>query len=293
LLPHEPSLFERSILVHGIRCVVVFAYIDDTKGGANDDLTAVAAYVFDDAGLAEFKRLYQAKVEPLIPPDKHGRKIFRASACYAQDEPFLIERPIVECILTSMAESIRQSVSVGVVAGIERSEYDIGLQGRYVDINVGGKRVESLGPWVGAKFTLCLMRCIQGINDWMNREKRNGPISYAIEAGPNVREQEQATALLARVADRRELVERYRLGGYGFWPKSPDMPWLFAADYFAWEWQRYDRIANKSASGEWRQTILPLIEDKPHFASYLTETSVNTQALVNAFYGVRLPDDLL
>jgi hypothetical protein len=44
--------------------------------------------------------------------------------------------------------------------------------------------------------------------------------------------------------------------------------------------------------GDWMTPVLPLIQAKPHIAKYLTEKSINVQALVNAFGGVmRRSDD--
>jgi hypothetical protein len=284
----EPNLFQVSLDVHGIDWVIVFAYFDETFGGADNKLTAVAGYLFDADGVDLFRKLYQQNVEPYIPENKHGVKMFGAADCYDARDPYRMDAPIREFILARMANAIQQSVTMGVVVGIEDAEYKTGLLGRYVGVEVGGKRAETLAPWVGSKYSMCLMRCIQGINAWLDKRQLSAEIAYEMEAG-NPKEQEEATAILARAMDSSELRQRYRLARYGFSQKGPKMPWFFAADYFAWEWQRYDRIAAHQANGEWRTTILPLIETKPHIAAYLTEASVGTQALFNAFYGLMKP----
>jgi hypothetical protein len=81
LLPQE-DLIAVSLAVHGIDWRVVFAYFDETLGGAGDELTAVAGYLFDRDGVARFLSAYRSRVESLLPSDRHGRKMFHAAPCF-------------------------------------------------------------------------------------------------------------------------------------------------------------------------------------------------------------------
>jgi hypothetical protein len=263
------------------------AYFDETIGGARNALTAVAGYLFDSSGLERFTELYRNKVEPLLPIDDRGRKLFRSAPCFdGRNQFFGIERPIRELILARMAAVIRESATVGVVVSIEQEEYEAGLSGRYMSVRLNGEKAKSLQPWVGSKYSLCLLRCIHGLNDWLDRQGVEAPIEYTIEAGPNQREQEEAVAILQRIERSPSLSQKYRFGRYRFQAKAPDVPALFAADYFVWNWQRNDRAATSSEIGDWKSALIPLLESKPHLASDLTEQSVNTQALVNVFNGL-------
>jgi hypothetical protein len=266
----------------------VFAYFDETRGGADGDLTAVAGYLFDRDGVARFLQLYQTNVEPLLPPDKYGRKMFHAASLYAREEPFFpMQKTIRDYILARMAGVIRDSVTMGCVVGIEDAEYDLGLLGRYGRLVLSGHPTKNLAPWVGSKYSLCLLRCIQGINHWMDREGLSGPVEYTFESG--CASETEATTMLSRITASSDLGKRLRWDKFSFAEKSPRHPWLFAADYFAWEWQRYDMLSKYPDRDEWRTVMLPLIETKTHLASYLTQQSVSTQALINLFYGVMGP----
>jgi hypothetical protein len=281
------KLFDASL--DGADWIVVFAYFDETTGGADNQLTAVAGYLFDDVGREQFRSLYRADVEPMVPIDeKKGCKIFHAAPLYDGRPPFdKLEKPIRECILARMAETIRQTVTVGAVVGITQGEYDAGLKGRYISVRIQGQRADSLQPWAGSPYSICLLRCIQGLNEWMDREGLDGKVQYLVEAGAgNGKQEAEAAFILGRVAASPDLSRCYRYASHAFWPKSSDTPWLFAPDYFAWEWQRYDRLSEYPDHGEWRTTMLPLIKDKPHLASYLTEGSVCIQAVVNTFNGL-------
>jgi hypothetical protein len=108
---------------------VMFAYFDETgtSGGA-ERLTAVAGYLFDPDGRSLFLKMYQEEVEPLIPPDKQGRRLYRTSTCLAGGVPFgalsVTER---EHIVLQLAEVIKASVTLGAVVAITPDDYDVGV----------------------------------------------------------------------------------------------------------------------------------------------------------------------
>lgn len=272
----------------------MFAYFDGTVGGARRELTAVAGYLFDRDGAARFERLYRDTVEPRLPPDKHGVRVFHAAPCFDGDGLFFgMQRPIRESILALMADAIKQTATVGITVGIEDDEFNRGLEGHYVGVNVRGVKASSLAPWVGSKYSVCLLRCVHGLNSWLNGQSIEGPIEYVMEAGERPEIEEETIGIFSRLAQHPKLRRQYRIGKYGFMPKGPETPWLFAADYFAWVWQHNDLVSNaplRDEYGDWQTPVVPLIEAKPHLASYLTEQSVNIQALVNAANRLFTPD---
>ena len=287
----ESNLFEASLDVHGIDWVVVFAYFDDTSGGARGELSGWAGYVFDPAGASRFRELYREKVEPLLPPDQSGRRIFRAAKIHALQGQFAGLRDFREHIFKQMVAVLAETVTVGAVVCIEKPEYERGLKGRVINVRVKGHPSTNLRPWAGSPYSLCLLRCIQLLNQWMDEQRMSGDIEYVFENGTP--HQPEIDGMLSRVGSNPDFAKRFRWAKYSFAEKGPKAPWLFAPDYFAWEWQRYDRNAEEPERGEWRTTILPLIEAKTHLASILTEASVNTQAAINVFNGLMGPSTTL
>jgi hypothetical protein len=291
LSDRSSSFVEESLRIHGIDWLVVFAYFDATYGGdSNDRLTAVAGYLFGLEGATMFRQFYDSRIDPLVPPDpkKGNQKIFHSAACFDGSDPYFgIQRPIRECILARMAEAIRQSVTLGCIVAIEDSQWDLGQLGRYGRLKVAGAPAD-MSHWVGSKYSLCLLRCIQGIADWMTQHGLEGPVEYVIESGDE--DELQAAEMLSR-ASGTDLAKRLKLNKHSFARKDPETPGLFAPDYLAWEWQRMDRIAADPAAGEWRTVILDAMDTKPHIGSYLTEQSISVQSLVNAFHGLRRHDD--
>jgi hypothetical protein len=218
------------------------------------------------------------------------------------DQFFGMRRPIRECILGRMAEVIRETMTVGIVIGIEQAEFDAGLKGQYYRVRTkpsADNRVQfterkpyTLAPLVGSQYSLCILRCIHGINQWLDEQQMQGQIEYVIEAGcPH---QDEADAILGRLS-LSKLAQKYRFRKFSFVKKGPDNPWLFAPDYFVWAWQRNDRVSEGAIGdeyGDWQKALIPLIGSKPHFATYLTAQSVNTQALINFANGLtRAPPD--
>jgi hypothetical protein len=284
------SLFEISLEAFDIKWVAVFAYFDETgtSGGA-ERLTGVAGYLFDRAGVSKFKELYQASVEPLIPPNKHGIRMFSAAKINAGRDHYHMPAEKKEQIFSAMASALKESVIVGAVVAVTPDDYAEGVKGRYIRISSSDPR-DNIAIRVGSKYSACLLRCIEQINTWLDQEKIDvDGIEYTFEAGCN--HQSEANQIMARIERVADLKRRYRWRKFSFVSKGPEDPWLFGPDYFAWEWQRYDRNSEHPELGEWRTTILPLIEGKPHIAKYLHLTSVNIQALINAFYGLRRPGD--
>src|SRR5690242_12500486 len=117
----ERPLFLQSLDVHRTEWVVVFAYFDETgtSGGA-ERLTAVAGYLFTAEGADSFWELYKKNVEPLIPPDEDGVRMFHASQCILGYPPFNVllvdER---EHIVNQLVAAIQNSVTMGTVVAIE------------------------------------------------------------------------------------------------------------------------------------------------------------------------------
>lgn len=267
----------------------MFAYLDETHGGADKTLTAVAAYLFDAAGKDRFAEHYRETIEPLIPLDKRGRRHFHASPCFERNKPYQdLERPERERILALMAGAIRETALLGVVVGVTSEDYAAGITGKYIGLRLNRAKVANLAPYVGAPYTLCLLRCISGISDWLNKRGLAADVHYTIEAGD--RSQAEAIRLLDALAVSK-FASKLRFAGHTFVPKSSETPWLYAADYFAWVWQKNDRLsAGQDAQiGDWQSPVLPLIESTPHLASYLSDKSVNVQALVNFSNGLLRP----
>jgi hypothetical protein len=266
----------------------MFAYFDETIGGARHELTAVAGYVFDTAGASWFERRYREFVEPMIPSDKAGRKMFHAAACYdGDDQYFGLQRPVREAILGRMASVIGESVLMGIAVGVERPELRRGMRGRYGRLEIQGQPPSrDLAPWLSSPYSMCLFQCMEGIARWLDSEHPCvSEIEYIIEAG--CPQEAEAKEILTRVAASQQLAARFRRGKHSFIPKGPDTPCLFAPDFYAWEWQRYDRLtANDKPPVDARSLLQPALDAKPHLASYMMEGSINVQAMINASYGL-------
>lgn len=270
----QESLFEASMEVHGIDWIAVFAYFDET--GAHDSApdTVAAGYVFSKDGAKKFRQMFDANILPLLPPNKHGQRIFRATKCVLGYDQFAaLTVPQRERIVDLMVDAIKASVTFGVVVGMEKQEYAKALTAS-----------PALREVVGDEYAVCLIRCIENLAGRLDHDNVQGRIEYVFEAGcPH---QNEASAILGNISLSPELKKRYRWHDYAFRDKSPDVPQLFAADLLAWEWQRARINSLNPQRGEWRLTLKKLMTGTSHIAEYQNATSIGIRALINSAYGI-------
>ena len=274
LCHEEESLFEDSLEVHGIEWVIVFAYLDETGTPGSSPETAVAAYLFSKDGAKQFRRMFQENISPLLPPDKHGRRIYHSTKCIRGFDQFASLRVEErERIVDLMADAIIESATLGVLVGMKQEEYAKAIANS-----------PALRELAGDEYSVCLIRCIENIAGWLESKEIKGRIEYVFEAG--CIHQEKADVILGKIAKSQELKKRYHWHDYSFREKSPDVPQLFAPDLFAWEWQRARVNALNPQRGEWRLTLKKLTHGIPHVVQYQTSTSVGIRSLINLTYGL-------
>lgn len=220
------SVAEAFLEVHGIDWIIVFAYFDETGTHASAPDTVVAGYMFSKNGAKLFRQRFLETIYPLLLPDKKGRRIYHSTKCIGgYDEYSKMSVADREHIVDLLVAAIKTSVSVGSVVGMERKEY--------------AKAVEHspiLRQLAGSEYSVCLIRCIENIAEWLNRKEISGQIQYVFEAGCN--HQREANEILANISRSPELKKRYRWHHYAFVEKGPEVSQLFAPDLLAWEWQR-------------------------------------------------------
>ena len=147
----------------------MFAYFDETgvSGGA-EHVTAVAGYLFSTDGAQRFREIFAESVLPLLPADKHGKRIFHAAQCIGGYKPFdRLRRPERERIASLMVDAITQSAKLGVVTGAEPRGYTEALA-----------RSPGLSDLAGTKYSVCLITCIENIGRWLDQEQTLGKVTY-------------------------------------------------------------------------------------------------------------------
>jgi hypothetical protein len=272
----EDSTFEDFIDLHEIDWIIVFAYFDETGMHSEAPDTVVAGYLFSKNDAKTFRQFYKEKLFPLLPVNKHGKRIFHANKCcpdYGNGEYESLTRETRGHIADLVAEAIIQTVSLGCVVGMEKQEYAKAIA-----------HSPQLANLSGSEYTACLIRCIENMAAWMNTENVKGRILYVFEAG--CEHQEEASQFLMKISRSEELKMRYRWHNYTFLDKDENVPQLFAPDLLAWEWQRIMRNRLNPNRKESRPRLSRLLTSKPHIKEYISETGLGIRAIVNTFYGV-------
>src|SRR6266403_90806 len=100
--------------MHGVDWIAVFAYFDETGTHNAAPITAVAGYLFSKEGAKLFRRMFQDSISPLLPPDKHGEKIYHSSKCIGGNDQFEpLSIPQREHIVDLLVEVIKKSMTLG------------------------------------------------------------------------------------------------------------------------------------------------------------------------------------
>ncbi len=260
--------------VHGIDWIAVFAYFDETGMNRRDPTNAVSGYLFDKAGAKRFREKYWRDIHSLIPPNKHGEKIYHTGKCVrGYDEFETLEQPQREHIVDLMVDAICESCKLGVTIVLPE------------DV-----RKEALSHWpnvelmAGRAYSQCLLRCMEYMMGAIIAEGWIGRIEYVFEAGSPY--QQQTEELMAKIRRTKQFRERYRLHDYSFRDKGPDIPHLYAPDLLAWETQRAEINANNPQREEWRLTLQKLVGCVPHITRYMNVGSVLALGINNLNWGL-------
>lgn len=261
-----------------IEWVAVFFLCDETgMQGDAAPLTAVAGYLFSKDGVKLFRRMFDESIFPLLPLDENGEKTYRSALCIPGRGAFLslseLER---ERIVDLLVAAIKKSATLGVMIAIRKEDYAAAISAS-----------PNIGRISGDKYSVCLIRCIERLAEWLDKQQIPGRVHAVFEAG--CASQAKADAILRNISKSEELKRRYRWHGYSFMDKDTDVPELFAPDLLAWEWQRAYVNATDPRFSEWRPTLKKLADGTPHFPLFETATSVGIRGIINAFYGLTSP----
>jgi hypothetical protein len=279
-LPYD-SLFEDSLDIHAIDWIVVFAYFDETGTHGAATESVICGYVFSKDGAKLFRRMFQENIYPLLPLDKNGIRMYHSTKCILGYDQFeSIGSEAREHIVDLLVDAIKASVTLGIMVGMEKSEYQKAITS-----------TPQLKELAGSEYSVCVIRCIEDIAGWLESQNIKGRIEYVFESG--CQHEPEAKDILSRISQSDELKLRYRWHDYSFRQKHPDIPQLFAPDLLAWEWQRAVMNASNPQRGEWRLTLKKLRHGPPptsHIYEYQDAKSVGLRALINSWYGLTKTD---
>src|SRR5512146_549740 len=147
--------------LHGVEWLAGFAYVDESGTNNAADLL-VAGYLFSRNAAKLFRDKVRENIEPLLPPNKHGKRVYHSSLCiggYKQFEPISLPQRerIVELLSDYMVEAECRP-SLGVLTGLPKSEYAHAI---------------SISPLMrnasGDPYSNCLLRSIENIAGWLNK----------------------------------------------------------------------------------------------------------------------------
>ena len=264
--PKRP-LFLDSLDVHRIGWVVVFAYFDETgTSGGEEHLTAVAAYVFSKDGAERFNEIFQRDIIQLLPICK-GKRQHSSAKCFNKLTP----EAFAELSRRKLA-AIKECVSAGAIVAVKPETY----------LQVAGKSPQLAGL-TGNKYSACLIRCIEGVAQWLTEEGITDSIEYMFEDGCN--HEAEARQIVGRIKRSDILRDRLHWKIHSFTDKGDHAPWFLAPDMLAWEWQRHYKHLTQS-NFKARPEFYELLKGLPYMTEVEDKYTLVMRAMVNMFHGL-------
>ena len=135
--------------------LVLQAFFDETGGHESHDVTAVAGFVYNKAGLTEFTEAWGRRVASLPMP------YYRSASCNAGAEPFTPpdwDRDRRESFMDELANLSTRHALAGFVVATRKSDYE--------DACENGPGIKKL---IHSPYTLCLMGVLSEVSDWVAR----------------------------------------------------------------------------------------------------------------------------
>jgi len=128
---------------------------------------------------------------------------------------------------------------------------------------------------------------MDAIVGYMNDNYPGEDIIYWIESGSS--NEPQASDFLRRIHTNEKVRERFKLRGYGFYPKR-EIPALCAADFLCWQWQRnYVEAHSDGDNGQWLEEFRLLFENensKPIIPVKLGSIGIGIRGMIHRFYNL-------
>ena len=201
--------------------LVLQAFFDETGSGENDELTAVAGFVYDKEGLTAFTEAWQLEAASLS-----GH--YRSSPCNAGQEPFRSNdwpEPRRQKLMDKLATlSADHSLAAFVVA-----------TGRE-DFEAARENMPNVRRYLDSPYSMCTVNVLAMVSTWAESTCPGRKVYCWFEAGgPG---EKKTLELVARLIDDPETREIFSAVNGRAWIPKQDAPALCSADLLAWEWRQ-------------------------------------------------------
>ena len=245
--------------------LVLEMYSDETGSADNSPMIAVGGFVYDEAGLEEFTRVWGQQVDGLSKP-------YRTADCNAGDGQFILpDWPKHRCeqLMDDLATLTTKYALAGFVAGTRESEFNAALE--------NGSGIITL---VDSAYTLCVLEVLEQVSKWISDTSPDNKVNCWFESGAN--HQQQAGEFVERISHNQEAKSNFLNINSCSWISKGSAPALCSADLLLWEWQRN---VLKSPD-QWRSRTKDIFDRIPVHATHLTGTGVTLRAVSNLFLGL-------
>ena len=197
------------------------AFFDETGGDETKDLTAVAGFVYDKAGLTEFTNAWVPQVQDLSGP-------YRTSPCNAVKAPFSPpDWPEWRCqnLIDNLATLSADHALAGFVVATRKCDFEDALE--------NGPGIAKL---IDSPYALCLMGVLSVLSHRISEIAPGMKVYCRFEDGACHRKETQE--LVGRLRSNPDTQADFSNIAGCIWEPKSGVPAFCSADLLAWEWQR-------------------------------------------------------
>ena len=243
------------------------AFFDETGGDETKDLTAVAGFVYDKAGLAEFTNAWEPQVQELAGS-------YRTSSCNAGAAPFSPPNwPDWrrQNLIDSLTNLTSDHALAGFVVATRKCDFEDALE--------NGPGIAKL---IDSPYALCLMGVLSLVSHWTSETAAATKVYCRFEDGGY--HQKETQELVGRFRSNPDTQTYYFSITDCSWHPKAEFPAFCSADLLAWEWQR-----NVLRSpNQWTTRLNDMMErmqgnSKPLIVDHFTGPQATLWALLHLF----------
>ena len=249
--------------------LVLQAFFDETGSGENDELTAVAGFVYDKEGLENFTKHWGPEVSNLS-----GH--YRSSPCNAGQEPFRLDdwpEQRRQKLMDKLATLSADHALAAFVVATGREDFEAARE------NIPGIR-----RFLDSPYTMCAVNVLAMASSWVESARPGEKVYCWFEAGgPG---EKKTVELVTRLIIDPETKDIFSFIKGRAWIPKEGAPALCSADLLAWEW-RQNVLKSQDV---WTPRMYLMMErmqvqSKPILPHHITGNALTRSALLNLFPG--------
>ena len=247
---------------------VLHAFFDETGGDEQNELTAVAGFVYDKEGLTAFTEAWEPQTRTL-------RGHYRSSACNGGHHPFgppdwpHLSR---ERLMNKLSDLVIEHALAGFVVSTGKEDFEAAFE------NGPGIKKFASSP-----YALCAGSILSMVTSWASNDEPARKVHCWFESGGAG--EREAQELAARLIGEPETQPAFSAIERRSWIPKEEAPALCSADLLAWEWRRNALVSQDAWTPRMRHMIEGMHDrSKPILPHHITGVGDHVKARISDLF---------